>query len=71
MLNVQMVALVGMIKPVVKLQMVSMDVVLMKMRCAVLQVGTLVMTNRKIMNTVVQVDTLVMSNRACALKEQW
>jgi hypothetical protein len=60
MLNVQMVALVGMIKPVVKLQMVSMDVVLMKMRCAV-----------QIMNTVVQVDTLVMSNRACALKEQW
>jgi hypothetical protein len=45
MLNVQMVALVGMIKPVVKLQMVSMDVVLMKMRCAV-----------QIMNTVVQVD---------------
>jgi hypothetical protein len=59
MLNVQMVALVGMIKPVVKLQMVSMDVVLMKMRCAV-----------QIMNTVVQVDTLVMSNRARALKEQ-
>jgi hypothetical protein len=34
MLNVQMVALVGMIKPVVKLQMVSMDVVLMSMQYA-------------------------------------